>query len=103
MVMRVWRGRVPREKAEAYAAFLARRAIPDYRGVPGNLGVWIARRDLGDAVEFSTITLWTSLEAIRAFAGEDVARAKYYPEDRDFLLEFPPFVEHHEVVAWAPQ
>jgi len=102
MVVRIWRGRVPREKADAYARFLAERAVPDYRSVPGNLAVYVLRRDLEDAVEFTTLTLWRDLEAIRAFAGEDYARAKYYPEDRDFLLDFPPFVEHHEVVAKAP-
>ncbi len=102
MVVRIWRGRVPRKKADAYARFLAERAVPDYRSVPGNLAVYVLRRDLEDAVEFTTLTLWRDLEAIRAFAGEDYARAKYYPEDRDFLLDFPPFVEHHEVVAKAP-
>jgi hypothetical protein len=43
-----------------------------------------------------------SLEAIRAFAGEDISRAKYYPQDRDFLLEFEPTVEHYELYA-APE
>ncbi len=102
MVVRLWRGRVPWEKADAYARFLAERAVPDYRSVPGNLGVYVLRRELGEAVEFSTLTLWRDLEAVRAFAGEDYARAKYYPEDQDFLLEFPEEVEHFEVVAKSP-
>ncbi len=102
MVVRIWRGRVPREKAEAYGRFLAERAVPDYRAVPGNIGVYVLTRELGEVVEFATLTLWTGYDAIRAFAGEDYARAKYYPEDREFLLEFPPLVEHLEVVAKAP-
>ncbi|KAF1715644.1 antibiotic biosynthesis monooxygenase, partial [Pseudoxanthomonas yeongjuensis] len=36
-------------------------------------------------------------EAIAAFAGNDIAQAKYYREDVDFLLEFEPTVEHYEV------
>ena len=102
MVVRIWRGRVPREKAEAYAHFLAERAVPDYRSVPGNLGVYVLRRELGEAVEFSTLTFWRDLEAVKAFAGEDYERAKYYPEDKDFLLDFPEEVEHFEVVAKSP-
>jgi hypothetical protein len=51
----------------------------------------------GDVAHFLTLTYWDSLEAIQAFAGEDVSRAKYYSEDRDFLLEFEPTVEHYEL------
>jgi heme-degrading monooxygenase HmoA len=48
---------------------------------------------------FITLTFWESLDAIRAFAGDDVERAKYYPEDPEFLLEFEPCVVHYEVVG----
>jgi heme-degrading monooxygenase HmoA len=44
-----------------------------------------------------TLSYWVSLEAIRAFAGADIAVAKYYPEDRQYLLEFEPTVQHYEV------
>jgi hypothetical protein len=42
--------------------------------------------------------LWESFDAIRRFAGEDYEKAHYYPEDRDFLLELEPFVEHYDVL-----
>jgi hypothetical protein len=45
------------------------------------------------------LTLWDSLDAIRAFAGPDMERAKYYPEDEAFLLELEPTVTHYEVLA----
>jgi hypothetical protein len=48
---------------------------------------------------FITLTFWTDLQSIQAFAGEDVETAKYYPEDGDFLLEFEPQVVHYEVVG----
>ena len=102
MICRMWHGRTPRSKADAYAAFLLMRAIPDYRAVPGNLDVTILRRDEGDVTHFQTVTHWLSLDAIRAFAGEDVLEARYYPEDKDFLLEFEPQVQHFEVVAQKP-
>ena len=99
MICRIWHGRTPRSKADAYARFLASRAIPDYQSVPGNLSVQVLRRDDADATHFLTVTHWESEDAIRAFAGNDVLKAKYYPEDADFLLEFEPYVQHYVVTA----
>ncbi len=101
MIVRMWHGRVPRDKAQAYRAFLKERAIPDYRSVPGNIHVYILERAVGEVTHFITMTYWESLEAIRSFAGDDVESAKYYPEDKEFLLEFEPRVVHYEVVGQA--
>jgi heme-degrading monooxygenase HmoA len=91
----------PEAKADKYSDFLNARAIPDYRSTAGNLGVYILRRHEGDKTHFVALTFWESLEAIRGFAGEPVDRAKYYPEDRDYLLEFEPKIQHWEVVGSA--
>jgi heme-degrading monooxygenase HmoA len=99
MIVRMWHGRVPSQKAAAYRRFLNDRAIPDYRSVPGNISVHVLERPDGDVTDFVTLTFWESMAAIREFAGDDVAAAKYYPEDRDFLLEFEPTVSHYEVVG----
>src|SRR6187402_1821401 len=88
MICRIWHVRTPRARADAYQAFLAQRAIPDYRSVSGNLDVAILRRDEGEVSHFLTVTHWQSEAAIRAFAGDDLLKAKYYPEDQDYLLEF---------------
>lgn len=101
MIARMWHGRTPLEKADAYALFLNERAIPDYRAIPGNLVVYILRRDEGRVSHFYTFTLWESLEAIRAFAGSPIENAKYYAEDRNFLLEFEPQVTHWNVTGGA--
>jgi heme-degrading monooxygenase HmoA len=101
MIVRLWHGRVPSEKAGRYREFLNARAIPDYRSVPGNLSVHVLERAEGPVTHFVTLTVWENLAAIRAFAGEDVEVAKYYPEDREFLLEFEPKVVHYEVVGHA--
>jgi heme-degrading monooxygenase HmoA len=101
MIARIWHGITARAKGDAYAGFLNARAIPDYRGTAGNLSVHILRRDEDDRTHFITLTFWESLETIKGFAGEPVDRAKYYPEDRDFLLEFEPKVQHWEVVGSA--
>lgn len=99
MIVRMWHGRTRPQQADAYAAFLAQRAIPDYRSVPGNLAVYVLRRDEADATHFVTLTHWASEEAIRSFAGEDLLQAKYYPEDAGFLVEFEPRVVHYRVAA----
>jgi heme-degrading monooxygenase HmoA len=101
MVVRMWHGRVPTAKALPYREFLNARAIPDYRSVAGNISVHILERQEGAVTHFMTLTLWASMAAIRGFAGDDVQVAKYYPEDRDFLLEYEPTVVHYEVVGKA--
>lgn len=95
----MWHGRVPTSKAAVYREFVNERAIPDYQSVDGNISVHILERQEGDITHFITLTFWKDLDSIKGFAGEDVATAKYYPEDKDFLLEFEPRVVHYEVVG----
>ncbi len=99
MIARTWHGMVPAARADEYAAYLARTGIPDYRRTPGNRGVHVLRRNEGGHTHFLLVTLWDSWDSIRAFAGDDVERAKYYPEDREFLIELEPHVVHYEVVG----
>lgn len=99
MIARMWHGRVPTNKAAAYREFTKSRAIPDYQSVSGNISVHILEREEGEITHFITLTFWESLDAIKGFAGEDIEKAKYYPEDQDFLLEFEPTVVHYEVVG----
>ena len=98
MICRMWHGRTKYEDANVYEQFLINRAIPDYTSIPGNIDVSILRWDEGDVTHFITRTHWDSESSIRAFAGEDILTAKYYPEDENFLLEFEPSVVHYKVV-----
>lgn len=98
MIVREWRGCVRHDKADAYEAFLHTSGIADYAATPGNRGVWLLRTRCGDTVEFTTLTLWTSKDAIRRFAGDDINLAYYYPQDDDFLLEKAKYVRHYELV-----
>jgi heme-degrading monooxygenase HmoA len=99
MIARIWHGRTPANKSDSYLAFLKERAIPDYQATPGNQGVYLLRSVEGEQAHFLTLTFWESIEAIERFAGTPVEKAKYYPEDLDFLLEFEPTVTHYEVFA----
>lgn len=99
MIVRMWHGRVSAAKAGAYREFLNTRAVTDYQAVEGNISVHILERSEGAITHFITLTFWRDMESIKAFAGEEVEAAKYYPEDQDFLLEFEPRVVHYEVVG----
>ena len=98
MIARTWHGRVPAAKAESYHDYLRRTGLADYAATAGNRGLLVLRRTEGDVTHFELTTLWDSIEAIRRFAGDDYERARYYPEDDDFLLEREPFVRHCEVL-----
>ncbi len=97
MIARLWHGITPKEKTEAYLQLLNRTGVPDLRATPGNRGVYVMHHIEGELTHFILISLWDSEEAIRRFAGEDVTRARYYPEDHDFLLELEPIVTHYQV------
>ena len=99
MIVRMWHGVMPAAKANAYLMYLEATGVRDYRATPGNLGVQILRRFMGEQAHFLIVTRWESWEAIRRFAGDDVERAVYYPEDRDYLLELEPNVTHYEVAG----
>lgn len=94
MVVRIWHGRTNAADADEYAEFLRKRAIPDYESVAGLLLVEVLRRNEGDVSHFLTVTHWDDETSVYAFAGQDVLKAKYYPEDDAFLLEKEPFVQH---------
>ncbi|SHF08773.1 hypothetical protein SAMN05443144_105145 [Fodinibius roseus] len=97
MIARIWHGITPAEKANEYLEFLQKRAIPDYERVNGCLKITILHRIEEEIAHFETLTFWTSEEAIKKFAGSEVLKAKYYPEDQDFLLEFEEHVRHYKV------
>ncbi|HJR67848.1 MAG TPA: hypothetical protein VJ802_15565 [Gemmatimonadaceae bacterium] len=98
MIARTWHGRVPASKADAYEAFLHRTGLADIAATPGNRGVIVLRRTIDGVAHFGLTSLWDSVEAIQRFAGEDYARARYYDEDDDYLLEREPFVTHDDVI-----
>jgi len=98
MIARVWRGRTSVAKAGEYEIFLKQTAYPDYGHVNGNRGWLLQRRQLPDSVEFMFVSFWDSMDALRAYAGDDPKTPKYYPEDRAALLELPETAEHFDIV-----
>ncbi len=99
MIARIWHGVTPAARSDEYLELLNRTGVPDYRATEGNRGVYVLRRIEGDRAHFLTLTLWEAIEDVKRFAGPDPNKAKYYPEDEEFLLGFEPTVEHYEVAA----
>lgn len=96
VITRIWHGTTKAEQSEEYLQYVIDTGIADYKNTPGNLKVEILRRIEGDVCHFWTVTKWDSFDNIKKFAGDDYEKAKYYPEDAKYLLEFEPNVIHCE-------
>lgn len=101
MIARTWRGATKGEHAGAYVEYLETTGFAEYRATPGNRGVLALRRLAGERAEFLLVTLWDSEAAVRGFAGDDISRAVFYPEDQRFLIDKDDHVDHYEVVFEA--
>jgi heme-degrading monooxygenase HmoA len=99
VVARHWRGWTNAEDADRYIEYLNETGMRDLRGTPGNRGVQVWRRLDGGRAEFVVVSLWQSREAIRAFAGEDIEVARFYPDDERYLVDREETCTHYDVVA----
>ena len=97
MIARVRRGWTAREDADAYVEYLGETGMRESLALRGYLGAMILRRVVGDRTEFKTVILWDDLDSIRAFAGNELERAVFFPEDDRFLVERDMHVVHYEV------
>ncbi|MET0693776.1 MAG: hypothetical protein ABWX96_16800 [Propionibacteriaceae bacterium] len=103
MIARMWRGWVRTEQAAEYVEIVERTGMTEYRDTAGNQGAQILTRELGDGrTEIVTLSWWTALDDIRAFAGDDIEVAKYYPDDEPYLLDRETTVTHFEVAPPTP-
>lgn len=101
MVARSWKGWTSAADADEYVDYLGETGVKALAGTPGNQGVQVWRRIAGDRCEFVVVSLWESREAIHAFAGEDIERAVFYPEDERYLVDRELTCTHYEVAAHA--
>jgi heme-degrading monooxygenase HmoA len=102
MIVRTWRGWVRTEDAANYVTYIDETGLGGYRETPGNLAAFMLRRDLDDGrTEFVTVSFWESMDAIGAFAGDDVTAAVFYPNDERFLVDRENTVTHFDVAAAA--
>ena len=99
MIGRLWHGWTARENANAYEELLRSRILPGIHRIEGYRGAHLLRRDVPEGVEFATLTFFESMEAVRAFAGEDYETAVVPAEARRLLAKFDQRSRHYEIVA----
>ena len=96
-ILREWRAEIRREMKNEYVNYVLETGIAAYRATPGNLGAVVATRDLDEKrSEIVTLSWWVDKSSIRSFAGEDIGRARYFPEDDRYLLTRPEWVQHYD-------
>jgi hypothetical protein len=96
-IARIWRGRVPRARADEYATYLYEHGIRPLEEKA--LGVQLFREDRATESEFVTVSYWESVEAMSRFAGRDPRRIHHLERDPEFLIELPEGVQVLEIVA----
>jgi heme-degrading monooxygenase HmoA len=103
MVVRSWRGYGAFAEQEAYPRHLLETVRPKLERLPGFRGLYLLRRHHPDEVEFLVLTLWDSMQAVRAFAGDQPEVAVVEAEARAALVRYDALVSHYEVVASPSQ
>jgi heme-degrading monooxygenase HmoA len=102
MIVRAWRGYAAEAETQAYPKHLLQSVRPKLEKLAGFRGLYLLRRRGLEETEFLVLTLWESMGAVRAFAGERPASAVVEPEARAALVRFDETVDHYEVLA-APE
>jgi hypothetical protein len=106
VIGRLWHGWTKPEDADAYERLLRDAVLPALREIDGYEGGFVMRRGDGNLVEFAVLNLFDSLDAVRAFAGDDYEVPVFEPAARRLLARIEPIARHYEMRAQvepAPQ
>jgi len=103
MIARRLRGRVRASDLDPYLRYLEASGLAALQGTPGNRGVLVFRHldTEADAADFEVVSIWDDLEAIRAFAGDDISVARFFPDDDRYLIERELTVRHDLVDEYS--
>ena len=100
MIAREWKCTLPLRRRDGFLEHLHATGVAETSALPGYRGHLILERELpGEAVEVTLITCWTSLDAVKAFAGEDIGVAVLYPGDEAYELVPEKVVRHYGVAG----
>jgi heme-degrading monooxygenase HmoA len=97
MIARMWHGWTKPQNADAYEDLLRNEMFPSMRRIQGFEGAYLLRRVAGDEVEFVTVTLFTSLDAVRRFAGDNYETAVLHPQAAGLLSRYDAKSVHYEI------
>lgn len=99
LIARIWHGRTPAAKAEEYTNYLYEAGIKKIQSIPGNRGVQMFRKIDAQYGDFTVISYWDSVDAIKRFAGEKYEETHNLPRDHEYLIDMEPRVKHLEVLV----
>jgi heme-degrading monooxygenase HmoA len=97
MIARLWRGWTSVENADAYEQLLREVVYPHLQTINGYVGGYILRHESNGEIEFVTVNLFQSLDAVKAFAGPDYEVPVFEPEARRLLSKVEPNARHYDV------
>ncbi len=99
MIARRWRGRVRAADFDAYLAYLEESGVAALRATAGNRGVVVYRHldEPNDSADVEVVSYWRNLDDIRAFAGDDISIARFFPDDDRYLIDRELTVRHDVV------
>jgi hypothetical protein len=100
VICRLWRGWTSPGNADAYELIVRGEVIPgiEARNIPGFRHIDLMKRELADEVEFQTLMWFDSLDAIKAFVGDDYSVSHVPPQARAVLQRFDDRASHYEII-----
>lgn len=98
MIARTWLGWTTTENADSYETVFRTIVLPHLNSVEGCQDAYLFRRRVDDEVEFLVLMVFESIEAVKAFAGEDFESAVISDEAKQVLKRFAERVKHYEIV-----
>ena len=98
MIVRIWHGYASPAQPDDYPKHFHHNVLPELRAIAGFLGASLLRQDTGGRIEFIVLTRWTSIDAVRAFAGAQLTRAVVEPAAIAALVDYDRVVQHYELV-----
>ena len=102
MIARRWRGKVRATDFDTYLGYLEESGVAALGATPGNEGVAVFRHldETTDTAEFEVVSYWRGLDDIKAFAGDDISVARFFPEDDRYLIDRELTVRHDVVDSY---
>ena len=97
MIARTWSGTATVARADDYDRHFKENVVPHLKAIEGYRGAYLLRREAAGEVEFLAVTLWDSIETIKAFAGADPNVANVEPEGRAALSAFDTFARNYDI------
>jgi len=101
MIVRSWRGRAATDEQDAYPAHFRGAVLPELKRIAGFRGASLLRAKTAGRIEFLVLTRWESIDAIRAFAGDDAEQAVVEPAAVAALVDFDHRVRHYDLIEEA--